>query len=317
MPPTTADVKRELIVRVLQAWAPAALHSARRATYVHAYADRDDAQAADAALRALADAADVRGGRSLTMLALAGDLVPVRARLDAAQAELRLPAQLAVHPVAGALDARLTVALKAAGARGAPLLGYVDATQDEPPAVATLAAFAIGRPTDLLMVRGPAADGGYPELVGRYRAALGDAGLPLVAAVELVVGEDAGPGELLVFGTSAGRHLESFKDALWAVDEYAGVRYRDPADPDGHLLDISLRPHPGPLRRELLARVAAVGEATVTELRDFALTQTVYRAADTVRVLASLLEAGNLSRRPVHGRLGGDVVIGPGRQAPH
>jgi hypothetical protein len=129
----------------------------------------------------------------------------------------------------------------------------------------------------------------------------------LVAAVELAV--DEAPGQVLVFGTQSGKSLEGFKDALWAVDEYAGVRYRDPGDPDRHLIDISLTPHPGPLRRELLAHLAATGEATVTELRTFALTETVYRAADATRVLQALLTAGSVTRRPEHGRLGGDVVI--------
>ncbi|MFP5369455.1 MAG: hypothetical protein ACLGI3_01710, partial [Actinomycetes bacterium] len=106
-----------------------------------------------------------------------------------------------------------------------------------------------------------------------------------------------------------GKGLEAFKNALWAVDEYAGVRYRDPRDPEGHLLDISLSPHPGPLRRELLAHLRSAGARTVTELRQFTLTQTVYRASDTVRVLNALLSAGTVTRTPDRGRLGGDVVI--------
>jgi len=128
-----------------------------------------------------------------------------------------------------------------------------------------------------------------------------------VACVELVAAD--GRAEVLLYRTPAARGLETFKDALWAVDEYAGVRYRDPGDPERHLIDISLSPHPGPLRRELLAHLAVVGEATVTELRTFALTETVYRAADATRVLQALLTAGSVARRPEHGRLGGDVVI--------
>jgi hypothetical protein len=121
---------------------------------------------------------------------------------------------------------------------------------------------------------------------------------------------------LVTFGTTLGKSLEAFKNALWAVDEYAGVRYRDPRDPEGHLLDISLSPHPGPLRRELLAHLAAEGECSVTELRRFTLTNTVYRAADTVRVLNALLAAGAVSRSPERGRLGGDVLISPPASLP-
>ena len=74
-------------------------------------------------------------------------------------------------------------------------------------------------------------------------------------------------------------------------------------------IDISLSPHPGPLRRELLAHLAAHGPATVTELRTFALTETIYRAADATRVLHNLVETGAVTREPEHGRLGGDVMI--------
>jgi hypothetical protein len=114
---------------------------------------------------------------------------------------------------------------------------------------------------------------------------------------------------VVAFATTSAKSLESFKEALWDVDEFAGVRLRDPADPERHLIDISLNPHPGPLRRELLAHLAGAGSATVTELRTFALTETVYRAADATRVLHALVDAGAVRREPAHGRLGGDVVI--------
>jgi len=143
--------------------------------------------------------------------------------------------------------------------------------------------------------------------VDAYRADLRTAGFPLAAAVELVA--SSGAGELMVFATGLVKSLEAFKETLWAVDEFAGVRYRDPGDPERHLIDISLNPHPGPLRRELLHRLGTAGPATVTELRTFALTETVYRAADANRVLQILLTGGAVQRDPQHGRLGGDVVI--------
>lgn len=309
----TAVVKRELLVRHLQAWAPAALHRARRATYLHGYADADGGATAEAALRVLAELTDLMRGRTLSMVVLAADTAAVGGRLDAVQAELGIPAELGVHVVAGHPDERLAVAVKASGARGAPLLGYLDAAGDRPPAPATLAAVCAGRPAELLAVLGgPAAapaPGSAPAVLPDHRAGLRSAGFPLATMVELVAGDAA---ELMLFGTSSGKSLESFKDAMWSVDEFAGVGYRDPGDPDRHLLDISLNPHPGPLRRELLARVAAAGPCTVTELRSFALTDTVYRASDATRALTALLAAGALTRDPAHGRLGGDVVIGPG-----
>jgi len=299
---SVSDVKREILVRHLEAWAPAALHRARRATYIHGYADAGP-ELAQAALRVFVEQSDLVRGRELTMVALGEDVTGVGAQLAAVQQEAGAAAGLTVHTVPGGTDARLAVALQAVGAVRVPLLAFLDATAaGGPPRPATVAALTAGKPAEAVIVV-PAAGFRADD----YRAELRAAGFPLVAAVELAVGEE--PGEVLVFATQSGKNLESFKDVLWAVDEYAGVRYRDPGDPERHLIDISLNPHPGPLRRELLAHLAEVGEATVTELRTFALTETVYRAADATRVLQALLTAGSVTRRPEHGRLGGDVVI--------
>jgi hypothetical protein len=297
---TAADLKREVLVRHLETWAPAALHRARRATYAHGYADADGGALAEAALRVFAEQSDLVRGRELTMVAVGADLTAVAARLTRPDAG----AGLTVQTVSGGTDERLGVALTAAGAARVPLLGFLDATAASgPPAPATVAALAAGKPAEALLVLCTDA---VPD-VDAYRAELRDAGFPLAAAVELVDG--TGPDQLLVFATGLGKSLESFKETLWAVDEFAGVRYRDPGDPERHLIDISLNPHPGPLRRELLHHLARVGEATVTDLRTYALTETVYRAADATRVLQALLTAGSVTRRPEHGRLGGDVVI--------
>jgi hypothetical protein len=178
----------------------------------------------------------------------------------------------------------------AAQGAGAPLLACVDA--DEPPAFDALGA---GRPAELLLATAP---GVVPALDG----------FPLVCRVDLVA---PGAERQLVFATGAMKHLEAFKNAVWQLDEYAGVRIRDPHDADGRLLDISLTPSLGPLRRELTAHLAEVGERTVTEIRQFALTGTVYRAADVTGALTALLAAGTLARRPEQGRLAGDTLIRP------
>lgn len=295
-----ADLKREVLVRHLETWAPAALHRARRATFVHGYADADGGLLAEAALRVFAEQSDLFRGRELTMIAIGDDLSTVGQRLTVPDAG----AGLSVRPMSGGTDKLVPVALKAAGAARVPLLGFLDATAaTEPPAAATIAALASGKPAEALLVL--AADA-VPDVDG-YRAELRDAGFPLAAAVELVEGD--GAGQLMVFATGLGKSLEAFKETLWAVDEFAGVRYRDPGDPERHLIDVSLNPHPGPLRRTLLQHLAEVGAATVTELRTYALTETVYRAADATRVLHALLGAGTVTRQPEHGRLGGDVVI--------
>ena len=295
-----ADLKREVLVRHLETWAPAALHRSRRATFVHGYADADGGLLAEAALRVFAELSDLVRGRELTMIAIGDDLSTVGQRLTVPDAG----AGLSVRPLSGGTDKLLPVALKAAGAARVPLLGFLDATAaTEPPAATTIAALALAKPAEALLVL--AADA-VPDVDG-YRAELRDAGFPLAAAVELVEGDNA--GQLMVFATGLGKSLEAFKETLWAVDEFAGVRYRDPGDPERHLIDVSLSPHPGPLRRTLLQHLAEVGAATVTELRTYALTETVYRAADATRVLHALLSAGTVTRQPEHGRLGGDVVI--------
>jgi hypothetical protein len=288
-----AAIKRELLVRHLETWAPAALHRGRRVVYAHGYAGTDGGAAAEEAVRVLADQPDLVRGRELTMVAVGLDGPD---RLARVQQEAGAAIGFTVHTISGGTDERLAVALKALGAGGVPLLGYLDASASEPPAPATVAALATGKPAEVLLILAP---GGS---AAAYRA-----GWPLFTEVELAIGEEA--GQVLAFGTTLGKSLESFKDALWAVDEFAGVRYRDPGDPERHLIDISLTPHPGPLRRELLAHLAGAGPATVTELRTFALTDTIYRAADATRVLHTLIDSGALLRDPDHGRLGGDVLI--------
>jgi hypothetical protein len=325
--PTQSDavaaIKRELLVRRLEGWAGPALR-ARRATYLHGYADADGGRAVESAARAVADVAGSGRGQQLSVLAVADHPVTV----DAA-------AMLVVGPT----DERVAVALKAASAAAAPVFAYLDASASpRPPARSTVAALRVGRPAEVLLVLGasvlPALAGGTGDEVGDhlygddrwravaqepaghrraylvelYRDVLRATGFPLVAAVELVVDEEQ-PGELVVFATTSGKSLEAFKEELWAVDEFAGVRYRDPGDPEGHLLDISLSPHPGPLRRELLAHLAEVGARTVAELRVFTLTDTAYRAADATRVIGALVTAGAVTRDPERNRLGGDTVI--------
>ncbi len=289
------DVVREILVRQLDAWGPAALHRSKRATFAQAYAGPPDGLP-EAALRVFDEFTDLLRGRRLTAPVVAPS--PDRAALDAVYQELDRPSGLDIHAVEGGVDT-LPAVLTAASAAGAPLLAFLDAATGPPPAAATLAAVAKGKPGELLRVLG--------EGAGDHRAMLSAAGFPLVADVELV--DRAGDARLVAFATGSGKSLDTFKDAMWAVDEYAGVRYRDPHDPERHLLDISERPHPGPLRRELLAHLAEVGRATVTDLRRFTVTDTVYRAGDANRVLTTLLSAGQVTRDPPAGRLGGDVVI--------
>jgi hypothetical protein len=295
-------VTRELLVRHLEAWVPAALHRSRRATFAQAYGGSGD-ETAISTLRVFADFADLLPGRRLTVVVVTERAARLTERLRDVEREVGSPPELAVHVVPGDLE-RLPVALRAAGAAGAPVLAYLDASRGPAPSGPTLSAVAGGRPAELLVALGPQARTGLD-----HRRALHHAGFPLVADVELVAAGSSDPW-LVAFATGSGKSLDAFKDAMWAVDEYAGVRYRDPRDPDRHLLDISLSPHPGPLRRELLAHLEAAGESSVADLRRFTASETVYRATDATRVLTALLAGGLITRSPERGRLSGDVRIG-------
>src|SRR5439155_1668248 len=81
-------------------------------------------------------------------------------RLEVVQAELGTPAELAVHQVDGDPVQRLPVALKAAGAAGAPLLVYLD---EAPVPAATM-----GKPVELILV---APAGGWAEQRQALRSA--------------------------------------------------------------------------------------------------------------------------------------------------
>ncbi|WP_426510137.1 hypothetical protein ACPPVO_05265 [Dactylosporangium sp. McL0621] len=276
-------VTRELLVRCVDTWAPGNLHAAHGAAFLYASARGIDDEAAEAAVRAFGEFGDRLRGR-LTLLFVAPGTEGLRGRLAEVQREIGTPAEMAVHVVPGG---NVDAVLKAAGAASGPLLAMVDDS--------IVKSFKAA----VVLLTAPA--GTWAE----QRRELHAAGLELTAGVELVEGDE----EMLVgFGTRSDKRLEAFKGELWALDEYAGVRYRDPRDPEGHLMDISLEPNPGALRREILQRLGG-GGLTVTELKRFALTETVYRAADAQKVIAALLHSGAVRRSPEGGRLGGDVVI--------
>jgi hypothetical protein len=287
-------VTGELLVRYLDTWVPTALHAGRRATFVQAWPGAADVAAAESVLRVFAEFADRLSGRRVALVFVAPEPGETGARLAAVQAELRTPPELAVHPVAGRAETHLSAVLTAAQGAGAPIFAYVHSDGDLP-----VRAVAAGRPAELMALTPPGRHAEYAET-------LHSAGFTLVSFVELVADDES---KLLAFGTTSLRSLEAFKNALWQLDEWAGVRIRDPHDAEGHLLDISLRPHPGPLRRGILAYLAEQGEHSVTEIRRFALTQTVYRVADVTDVLTGLVTSGAVTRTPPHGRLSGDTVL--------
>jgi three-Cys-motif partner protein len=331
-------VKRELLVRYLDAWAPSALHGIRPATYFEGYAGLDPPEdsCAVAAARVFGEFADLLAGHRLTMLLVGPDAAGLD-RLSRRLAEVRTeygdPAGLVVTTTTGPAAAALT------GGRtdpAGPVFAYLDGHAAAPD-FATVSAVARGKAGEVLMmldastVTGFAADPdagdrffgdsrwraagadaaaqAYPDLVDRYRGTLRRTGFGSLTHVELV--EDGGAAHLLVFATGSAKNTERLKDALWAVDEYAGVRLRDPRDAERELLDISLPPHLGPLRRALLDRVRRAGRCTAAELREYAVAETIYRSADATRVLTALLAGGGLTREPAKGRLTPQTVLRP------
>ena len=280
--PHTA-VKQELLVRYLDAWTPTVLRSHRRASYLES--SRDGSAAA--ALRVFGEFADRLTGHQLDVVVLGVSTEPLEAVLD----ELGRPAGLSVRTVEDPATVRLDGAV----------LGHLDLVGegglDEPAAWKLVDRLARGRAGEVLLTLPSVASTG----VDAYRDRLARAGLGHVARVELV--DDAGQVQLLVFAASLEKHLTVFKDVLWAADEYAGIRYRDPYDSEHALIDISLTPPLSPLRRALLEELARHDERSVAELRRYTLRETIYRPVEVNRVLTVLTTAGAVSRIPEKGRL--------------
>ncbi|GIJ29417.1 hypothetical protein Vqi01_45790 [Micromonospora qiuiae] len=234
-------------------------------------------------MRVVGAYADRLRGCRITVLVLTDDAGDLPTRLGAIEAGL--PPEVAVHLMPGP-PSRLPVALRAAGAAGAPVLSYLAAEGAVDPVA--LSAAAAGRPAEALLLAGANV---------ALRPALADAGFPLSTEVELTdIGRRVG------FGTGSDRSLEAVKEELWA----AGQRL---VDPYGMPLSPAPEVDPAPLARALLAELTRNGPRTVTELRRYAVTATAYRAVDALRALTALLDAGRVSRAPEQGRLGGDVLL--------
>lgn len=286
-----ATVKRELLVRYLDAWTSAVTRSHRSATYVESALG---GPAADA-LRVFGEFADRLAGHRLDVVLLgapAETLTPVLR-------ELGEPPGLAVHSVADpdslAVDGPALAHLDVVG----------ESALDEAATWRLAAELARAKAREVLLTVPPVAG----ERVDEHRARLRSAGLSYVVAVDLVDNDER--AQSLMFATSARKHLATFKDELWAVDEFAGVRYRDPSDDGGALVDISLTPQLTPLRRMLLAELARRGPCTVGDLQEHTLLRTIYRPAEAMRVLQSAASAGAISREPEKGRLTPRTVVAP------
>ena len=275
--PHTA-VLRELLVRYLDAWTPAVLRSHRRATFVEA------GHFAGAALRVFGEFADRLSDDHRLEVVVVG----------APPAE-GVPDGLSLRSVENLDDLTVT----------GPALAHVDVGADDDAAAAwrLVATLAPGKAREVLLALPPAT----ADEVTAYRTRLREAGLEFAVAVELA--DDDRRTRLLLFATGSDKHLTTFKNELWAADEFAGIRYRDPRDVEHALVDISLTPQLLPLRRALLDELARRGSCTVADLQQHTLHETIYRPADTVGVLTSAASAGAITREPAKGRLSPRTIV--------
>lgn len=207
-------------------------------------------------------------------------------RLDGHHLELVIVGSAAPAEVPAGLSVRVVSDPRDLGVTG-PVLTHLDGPEAWP------------------LVASMARDKGHEVLV---TAPAGDHHVEQGCSVELVA-ED-GEARLLVFLTADVKHLATFKSELWAVDEFAGIRYRDPRDAEGILVDISLTPQLLPLRRALVAELTRRGHRTVAELQRFTLLETIYRPEDATGALTSAVTAGEVTRDPEKGRLTPRTVIG-------
>lgn len=148
-------------------------------------------------------------------------------------------------------------------------------------------------------------------VIEKYRSVLTSIGFHFVLTFELV--NARGQSIFLVFATTHVRGLQKMKEAMWEVDPITGVQYRDPADPDQQLLDIDIEPVTAPLKRELLRHLQTQPnqQASVSDLRRYALYRTVYKESQVKPVLDRLAEQGQVIGDGPGGavRFGGNVRL--------
>jgi three-Cys-motif partner protein len=143
----------------------------------------------------------------------------------------------------------------------------------------------------------------------QYRRVLNEAGFRYVLDFQLA--DEKSNLLYLVYGTNAERGVEKMKEAIWAVDPYHGVGYRDPRDPDQETLAIEPIPQTAALRRLLVEHLATLPHerATVDALRQFVLLDTIYKPSQTLRAVKRLIEDGTLARVNPTGQLNGASLV--------
>lgn len=133
-------------------------------------------------------------------------------------------------------------------------------------------------------------------LLQRYRDTIKAAGFEFVLDFELI--DRRGQSLFLVFGTTHPKGLVKMKEAMWEVDDVAGVGYRDPRDPNQEALPIEVEPNTAPLKRLILDHLRTLPErrAAIHRLRAFALYQTVYKESQAMAAVRDMVANGQLLR---------------------
>lgn len=144
-------------------------------------------------------------------------------------------------------------------------------------------------------VQAVASDRKADYIQAQYRRTVADAGFRHVLDFELA--DEKSNLLYLVYGTNNLTGLARMKDALWAADPVQGVGYRDPRDPDQQMIPLVLQPDTAPLRRLILRHLEDQPEqsATLAQLREFTLVNTVYKPAHVTDAVRHL-RAGGLVR---------------------
>jgi three-Cys-motif partner protein len=133
-------------------------------------------------------------------------------------------------------------------------------------------------------------------LLQRYRHTIKAAGFPFVLDFELI--DKRGQSLFLIFGTTHRKGLIKMKEAMWEVDDVAGVGYRDPRDPNQEALAIELEPNTAPLKRLILDHLQTLpgNRSAIRDLRSFALFNTVFKESQAMTVVKEMVADGQLVR---------------------
>lgn len=283
--PHTA-IMRELLVRYLDVWTPAVLRSHRRATYI----ETGNAEVAADAMRVFSEFADRLTGHHLDVILLGPTMTTTTKELDE-------PPGLSLRSIEDPTNLTVT----------GPALAHLEAsdTLNEPAVWRLIESLTPGKAREVLLTLPPTT----AEQVTNHRTRLNKAGLPHAATVELTDNQDH--TRLLLFATGDNKHLATFKNELWSADEFAGIHYRDPQDPEHTKIAISLKPQLKPLHRALLTELKTRGPCTAADLQQHTLQKTIYHPTHTIEALTTAATAGTITRNPPKGRITPRTIITP------